>query len=350
MGVVELPGDVRVALSHAAAYGLAAILEDAGTAGVTIGWTPSLEARAVVDAPGLDPLDAAGIVLGHARDHAGPCSWTAATAQVGGTTVGRLSPRVKAPADDAGWLDLSRLRHETLDAEIAAGHWLDLALIGALGEPAYWRFDDAGKRRPDEGASRWEMKTRNRGEDFVQHRLQRLAVSVAARSAAAVRDGLTGASAEDEAGRNEPDSRTGTGLTSPGPVDNALAWCALWGLSVLPVVPRTGSPSRSAGHMRSRPRGAPRGASRQDWLHLPVPARPVTLARLVAVLVSEQLATVAGAASDPGGEGELAARSAAEWLSDRGIGGIVRFPIGVSGSASAPERRALLGGILRLEP
>ena len=343
---LELPGDARVALSHAAAYGLAAILDDASVAGVTVAWTSSLDARAVVDAPGLDPDGIAHVVLEHARRHAGPGSWTAATADVGDTTVGRLSPRVRAPADDAAWAELARLRRESLDGETAGRRWLDLAMIGALGEPAYWRFDAQGKRRPDEGASRWEMKTRNRGEDFVQHRLHRLAVSVAARDVVGVRDGLLGIAVEDEAGGNAPDSRSGTGLGGLGPVDNALAWCALWGFSLLPVVARTGRPSESAGHGSVRPAGGPR----QTWFHLPVPTRPVTLARLATILASEQLATVAAAHALPGDDGDLGARSAREWLIDRGVGGVVRFPIGVFGSASAPERRALLGSVVRLAP
>jgi CRISPR-associated protein Csb3 len=346
MSGIELPGDVRVALSHTAAYGLAAIIEDAGVPGVTVAWTPSLDARAVVDAPGLGPDAVARHVLGHAQRHAAVGSWTAATAGIAGTTAGRLSPRVKVPADDHEWLELERLRHETVD-ELAADHrWLDLALIGALGEPAYWRFDAQANRRPDEGASRWEMKTRNRGEDFVQHRLHRLAVSVAARDPAKVRDGLAGSILEDEVGRNEPGSRTGTGLARLGPVDNALAWCSLWGLSLLPVVPRTERASETAGHGSVRLRGAPR----QAWFHLPIPGRPVTLARLATILASEQLATVAAADAISAGNGGLGARAGREWLVDRGVGGLVRFPIGVFGSSSAPERRTLLGSVVRLAP
>ncbi|HVA85414.1 MAG TPA: hypothetical protein VNF73_03735, partial [Candidatus Saccharimonadales bacterium] len=292
----------------------------------------------------LDLDGIAALVLDHARRHTQAGSWTAATVDIAGTTAGRLSPRIKVPGDDDAWLQLVRSRREAIDRETAGPRRLDLAMIGALGEPAYWRFDAQGKRRPDEGASRWEMKTRNAGEDFVQDRLHRLAVCVAARDTAGVRDGLRGLRMEDEVGKNAPDSRTGTGLAGIGPVDNALAWCALWGLSLLPVVPRTGRPSESAGHGSVRPTGAPR----QNWFHLPVSNHPLTLPRLATIIVSEQLATVATADALPGGDGELGARSARDWLLARGIGGVVRFPIGVFGSASAPERRALLGSVVRL--
>ena len=344
MSELELPGDIHVALSHLAAYGLAGILVSSDASEVTVSWTASLDSRAVVNAPGLDPNGIAATVQGHARRHAAADSWTAATADIAGATVGRLSPRIKPPPNDDAWLDLVRLRREAIDAETAGRRWLDLAMIGALGEPAYWRFDAQAKRRPDEGASRWEMKTRNHGEDFVRHRLHRLAESVAARDPDGVLGGLRGLKVEDEVGKNDPDSRTGTGLAGLGPVDNAQAWCALWGLSLLPVVPRTGSASESAGYGSVRPART----ARLSWFHLPVPIRPVSLARLATIIVSEELATVAATDALPRDQGTLAARSAREWLLDRGIGGVVRFQIGVFGSTSAPERRALLGTVVRL--
>ncbi len=344
MSGLELPGDVRVALSHAAAYGLAAILSDAGTPGVTIAWTPALDSRAVIAAAGRDSDAMADLILDHARRHAQGDSWTAATTLATGAAAGTLSPRIKAASDGDAWAALTRARRAAIDAQVARRGWLDLALIGALGEPAYWRFDAQGKGRPDEGASRWEMKTRNRGEDFVQHRLHKLALSVARRDAGGVRDGILGATAEDEVGGNAPDSRTATGLAGPGPVDNVLAWCALWGLALFPVVPRTGRPSETAGHGSARTHGGPR----RSWFHLPVPTRPVTLSRLETILASEQLADAAAAAATPGSERDLGVRSASEWLLDRGVGAIVRFPVGVFGSASAPERRALLGSVERL--
>ena len=76
----------------------------------------------------------------------------------------------------------------------------------------------------------------------------------------------------------------------------------------------------------------------------------MTLPGLGTVIVSEQLGVVASSSAQPVDTGELAARSAREWLVARGVGAVVRFPIGVFGSASAPERRALLGSIDRLAP
>jgi CRISPR-associated protein Csb3 len=347
MHELELPGDVRVALSHAAAYGLAVILEDAGASAVTLVWTASLNARAVVATADIDPVAAASIVQAHAAARSQPGCWLYAVSDVAGSRVGRLSPRIKAPVDDAGWLGLERERHETIDREVADRHWLDLSLIGALGEPAYWRRDQKGARRPDDGASRWEMKTRNRGEDFVQHRLRGLGAAVAARQPASVLAGLTGAVPPvDEVGRRADDSRTATGLASPGPVDNAQAWCAMWGLSLLPVARKLDRPSVTAGHTTAREPGE----SRRSWFHLPVVSRPLTVARLATILASEELPVAASASPNAEASESLAVRSARRWLLERGVGGVVRFPIGVFGSASAPERRALLGTVVRFVP
>jgi CRISPR-associated protein Csb3 len=350
--MLELPGDITVAFSHLASIGLASILEDAGVETVALSWTGSLDARAIVAAPGIDWDRAARIVHDHAAAHAPDSNWTAATVAGPGGPAGLLSPRIKPPADDDGWLLLTKARRAVIDEQVRRSQWLDLALIGALGEPAYWRFDDARgsrsanqlDRRPDEGASRWEMKTRNRGEDFVAHRLRKLAISVAARGLDAVRDGLAGASVVDEAGSDAVDSRTATGLAGPGPVDNALAWCALWGISAFPVIPLIRRPSRTAGHL---PRGRAVSGRRDDSFYLPVPARAIGLARYRQIALSDQLATVSLAAVDDQ-TGTLGAEAARAWLVARHVGAIVRFPIGIFGSASAPERRALLGIVDRL--
>jgi CRISPR-associated protein Csb3 len=349
--MLELTGDINVAFSHLAAIGLAAILDDGGAGPATIRWTSSLESRAIVGAPGIDWEAAARVVHGHAAAHAEAADWTAQTVPDG--SAGLLSPRIKPPTNDAGWVALTRARRAVIDDQLHGGRWLDLALIGALGEPAYWRFDDAQgsrstgprERRPDGGASRWEMKTRNRGEDFVAHRLHKLAMSVAARRLDAVRDGLSGARVADETGLDAADSRTATGLDAPGPVDNALAWCALWGISTFPVIPLVASQSRTAGHLpRSRERGARTDAS----FYVPVPERATGIARYREVVLSNQLAVVAGLAVEDEMRA-LAAEAARAWLVARHVGAVVRFPIGRFGSQSAPERRALLGIVKRLD-
>jgi CRISPR-associated protein Csb3 len=344
MTELQLFGDYRTALSHLALFGLGAILEAAGVANVRVGWSDGSDPRPVIRASQIDWPRAAGIVREHALHHVAADDWTAA--RDAGDRSALMSPRIASLADDAAWRGHVAARWEIIDRVVGEQRtdWLDLRLIGSLGEPAYWRFNRQHQPLPDEGASRWEMKTRNRGEEFVGNRLRPLAERVAARSAEAIESGLTGNAPEDELGKNEVDSRTATGLAAPGPTDNALAWCALWGISQFPVIARIEHPSRTAGHLPA-PRRAER--DRRGWFYVPVPARPIALPRLRTVIVSDQLAQAAAIGPEsPARAGVLDAEAACGWLADRGIAAIVRFPIGEYGSANAPERRALLGTLI----
>ena len=89
-------------------------------------------------------------------------------------------------------------------------------------------------------------------------RLRKLAESVSARKPPDVLAGLRGTLVRDEIGQDQVTSRTGTGFCNPGPVDNAVAWCALWGISQLPSTPRVGrrAVTISSGHL---------GRPRQEW-------------------------------------------------------------------------------------
>lgn len=339
---LQLAGHLRTALSHMALVGLGVILEDAGVADVRVGWSEAFDSQPLVRASHVDWPEAAEIVRQHALRHADPADWTAARGA--GTESALMSPRIASPAGAAAWHGHVTARCETIDRVLGRTNWLDLRLIGSLGEPAYWRFNRTGEPLPDEGASRWEMKTRNGGEEFVGNRLRPLAERVAARSAEAIESGLTGSAPEDELGKNGIDSRTATGLAAPGPTDNALAWCALWGISQFPVIARIQRPSRTAGHLPA-PRGAER--DRRGWFYVPVAVRPITLPRLRTVIVSDQLAQAAAIGLEgPASLGVLDLDAACGWLADREIAALVRFPIGEYGSANAPERRALLGTVI----
>lgn len=341
MTELQLAGGLRTALSHLALVGLGAILEDADVADIRVGWSDAFDPRPVICASQIDWPRAAGIVRAHAVHHVEAGDWTAARSA--GDRSALMSPRIASLPDGTAWRGHVAARWEVIDREMQRTDWLDLRLIGGLGEPAYWRFNRQRERLPDEGASRWEMKTRNRGEEFVGNRLRPLAERVAARSAERIELGLTGAAPEDELGKNEGDSRTATGLAAPGPTDNALAWCALWGISQFPVIARIERPSRTAGHLPAK-RGE---RDRRGWFYVPVPARPIALPRLRTVIVSDQLAKAAAIGPEgPATAGVLDVEAACGWLANRGIAALVRFPIGEYGSANAPERRALLGTVI----
>lgn len=344
MTELQLGGDLGTALSHLALIGLGAILEEAGIVDIRVGWSDGSDPRPVVRARELDWPRAAGIIREHARRHCAADDWTAARGAGDGSAL--MSPRIASLPDAAAWRGHVAARREVIDRVLRRTDRLDLQLIGSLGEPAYWRFNRQRQPLPDEGASRWEMKTRNRGEDFIGNRLRPLAGCVAARSVEAIESGLTGNDREDELGKNEVDSRTATGLATPGPTDNALAWCGLWGISQFPVIARVQRPSRTAGHLPA-PRGAER--DRRGWFYVPVPDRPIALPRLRSVIVSDQLARAAAIGPEgPTGLDVLEVEAARGWLADRGIAAFVRFPIGEYGSANAPERRALLGTEVRV--
>ena len=198
-----LGGDITSALRTGAGLGLALILEGDGAQRVRLGWTDEAEPRMVVSAEGYDDDAIAAAVHRHAQATAAPGNWIQADleGEPWNGTSAVFSPRVKAAGTVEQWRELQRLRHDGIDRVARQESAADL--IGALGEPAYWRFADKEmkKPRPDDGANRWEMKTRNRGEDFVANRLRSLAQIVSARTVERVATGLCGQTLIDEAYR-----------------------------------------------------------------------------------------------------------------------------------------------------
>ena len=325
-------GDITSALTSFAGLGLALILEGDGAKRVRLGWTDEAAPRLEVNAEGYDDAAIAAAVHLHASGCIEEGSWVQADLGGlpwnGGNAV--FSPRVKPASAPEQWSSLRRQRHKGIDREISRAEAIDL--IGALGEPAYWRFADKDmkKPRPDEGASRWEMKTRNRGEDFVANRLRHLAQIVSVRTLEGVGAGLNGQRPVDEAykGKHSDDSRTATGLTGPRFTDSALAWCALWGISAFPVIHRLRQPSVTAG-------AVPVGRFTPERLVLPVLVGHFSLERWRALLVSQQL-VVAG---DP------QERSARAWLISHGARAVISFSLRVSDNSSAPERYLRAGRV-----
>lgn len=325
-------GGIGEGLTHFAAAGLAEILVDAGERPVRWGWIDGTPARAVVESP-VSVQRIGEIVSAHARVHAEPGSWVQAALD---GRRGVLSPRVAAPKSREAWVAQEQVRRGALD-RISPGSQLDHRFVAALGRPAYWNVDTATPN-PDAGASRWEMKTRNRGETFVGERLAPLADIVAARDGQSILDGLSGVALVDEAGKGKADSRTATGLVSPRPVDNAVAWCALWGLSASMVWWRpTGvAPTVAVGKV---------GATHPTMAVLPVFTTTVTPARYRGVLRSAAWAGLcAGLMEHPDGVGSLPVE-VLTGVTSMGVDICVVFHIEKAGSDSAPERY-LTGGAL----
>lgn len=320
MNEFKLGGSVTSALTHFMMYGLAAILEDAGHRPVRFWWTDEAEPVPMFSVD-LSWGEVAEKVKRHAESQLDAGSWMMAEATGFKKARALFSPRAQAPADEQ-WLAFMDQRYEAFPANLLAGRF-----VHALGQPAWWH---AEKGTPDSGASRWEMKTRNRGEEFISGRLVHLAEAVANRDAQQVADGLAGLSRIDEAGRNSDTSRTPTGLAVPGPTDNAAAWCALWGMTVAPPIPVIGQVSDTPGVWRRR-RTHPEVAA------LPVWAKPVSVRVVRSTLTSAVLDEVAFSPESA---------SATDTLGARGVAALVQFPIHKGGSASAPERFLLTGHLV----
>jgi CRISPR-associated protein Csb3 len=311
-------------LTHLALYGLAAICEDAGHDNLRLAWTPGMNTRPHLDIT-ASAEEAARLVQAHARNR----TWVQETIPVAGTPRGLMSPRLSGITTTGQWQELQAGRQRVLDTLTDSRSGLDLALIGALGEPCYWRFDRAGKRRQDDAASRLEMQPRNTGAEFIGTRLSKIAAAVASRSISDIRDGITGTSIRDEAGNDAADSRTATGLDAPGPADNALAWCALWGISQTALTLKAHEQSITSICLR---------IDKHEHFCVPIWHGPWHPARLRTIIASRQLRTAAKALLSPGPEGEEL--TAPQWLAARGVTAIVTFPVSIYGSGNAPERRA----------
>jgi CRISPR-associated protein Csb3 len=338
-------------LSHLAAYGLAAILEADGIQDVRLGWTSLANPRPVISAPDLEDLELAACVLRHAQAHADDDSWVQRDVTLmvkdpkGGlkpTVRALMSPRLSVFGDQETWELVRRSRHNALDKLVANGAWLDLRFLAALGEPSYWSFTVKGDLLQDDGASKLEMQPRNQGSEFVGNRLRKLAEPVARRDAGKVLAGLRGDHAvpEDEIGNNAPDSRTATGLAGPGPTDNALAWCALWGISQFPLAMRVNPVGRSSGtaatsgHISHRP---------GESFFVPLWTAQWRPARLRSILASQELRVAAAKGLNVPTYTDTQISAAQAWLATRNVSGIMRFPIHQVSDGKAAERRAMRG-------
>ena len=347
MTVFVPAGAATSALTHFALYGLAAILEDENGQSVRVCWTDEADPKPQLDAE-LEPGEVAAAVHRHATRCASPESWLGVRFDAGDRHFAAFSPRIATPSTPSAWHHLQETRHAGLDAVAAAGSELDLRMIGALGEPAYWPLEPKSARgaarsdgNSDGGASRWEMKTRNQGAEFVGNRLLPMARVVAARTVDEVLSGLAGYTIRDEVGNDKPESRSGTGFTRPGPVDNALAWCALWGISQFPVVHHNGAQSTTAGTYVPARRTYP------TFVFLPVPTRLITLSRLRSILASRQLQLAATTTDSSDPLDVISAEAARRWLTERSIRALMRFPLYAS-ETKVPERKILDGSVVTL--
>ncbi len=327
--MITLKSDVSDLLQVFMAFGLAEVLEQSREEPAFIWWD---ENGNVNLGCGDATISEAARAVKDQAELVGKSSWIADRVALGVKMRATLSPRVGRFEKDRDYLELQKSRWSAIDS-LDSTRPLEWRLVGALGEPAFW-WVGPQKINPDAGASAWEMKTRNRGEEFVQNRFAPLTASVARREWLATERGLTGESEVDEVGKNSRESRTPTGLRRPGATDNAAAWCALVGLGITGVHPK------APGTRDRRPASATFGSVRVrnsengtvTLLYVPIPTRPVSLSRVREAFRSQQLQDFV-VHSLEGGD----ARSGAEWLFNRGIGGVMIARKHFTDNPNAPE-------------
>lgn len=343
MNRIQIAGDAQSALTHFALYGLANIIQDELDQPVFVSFTDEVDPQAVIETEATDSAVAEAVSL-VAKRWSDPESWVQDTLSYPDKkkNVDRspFSPRIQVISDPDVWKAHQRFRYTHLDHLEQENDHLALRLIAGLGETSYWRFQ--GKdRRPDHGASRWEMKTRNRGEEFIVHRFAPMCLELSTWTPADIFSGIIGEKTNDTLGKQKSDSRTSTGFTTPRATDVALAFCGLVGLGSFPVLPQTAAISVT-------PAAYPRNVLHTQRMVLPIPAQAVTMSRLEGILVSAQLAHASYDGHenwDDEKKAILEQSAARKWLHSRGMGALVHFSVLKTGSSSAPERQVLTGSI-----
>ena len=349
MSTITLAGDYRSALTHFALYGLAMLTEVHHPGAVTLGWSDEATPKAQLNLEGIDLETVAEYVAQYSTQLASADSWVAVNNEYGSgkrkAIFSPFSPRIRGidpQVNPDDWDNHQKARSDALDRLTLDSDLLSLRWIAGLGEAAYWRFSNK-ERRPDHGASRWEMKTRNKGEEFVQYRLRPLCIELSKWSISDISSGITGVTLRDTIGKNAIDSRTSTGFTPPGPADVALTFAALLGIACFPVV-------RKIDQLSITPGAWPSDILLPYNMVLPIFAQKITPSRLRAILRSQAFAEaveqVCGAEAgivENNTASVLGSARSAVWLKDRGVKAVVRFPILLAGSSSAPERQVQYG-------
>lgn len=286
MSEIVIAGEIDDLFSHMTLLGLASIVEDAGGERVRVHW--NAEEQPVLGVAGdVGILQISEMILRHAEVHSSDSSWLRDRFEFkNGTKVSDISvlgPRTASPTEIDDWRALEDRRQVSMGKLEGA---LDCRFVQGLGYRSWWHKLKK-QNRPDKGANIWEMKTRNKGGELIRDRLLPLAEIVGGGSIEGIEAGILGHQVKDVHGSNQLNSRTPTGFSVPRPTDNVRAWCALWGLGMLPVMPMR-DPSNAY------PSYLPRRSLDSDDRHqllMPVPNSPISLVRMRGLLRSNHLPT-----------------------------------------------------------
>lgn len=328
--LVLASSDPRILASHMGMIGLASIAQAAFPEdGLTVRWSAGMAPRPLLSVT-RSPEEIAEAIRSHAMAATTPGSWVSADhPDSNGNPRALMSPRRSRAADDDARRALAARRREVIDNLLEKAACLDLRMLGGLGEPSHWHRNTKDEHQPDHGASRFDMQARNQGAELVSTKLRPLARHLAARTTQQILDGLTGAATRDDLNGQATEGLTATGMAPSGPFDSALAWCALWGISGLPVAPRVNQRSATS---------AAAGTGASERFHMPLIDAPISVARLRSLLGDGRL--LLALSEDPADR-----RYARGWLAGRNVRAVVAFTVTVGGSANAPTRAANLGVI-----
>lgn len=360
MTTITIAGEFTTLLTHCALWGTATILaNDLGPSRVRAGWQDAddqdvlVNPRAVIEVSGAGAEEVGAIVRGLALMVSSSEHWAAQAEWRDNKphSVSVLTPRTGIPDDKeltsdsaTWWKNLEGVRAEEVSKLTA----LEQDMVRGLGARSWWLSKDK-KLRHDLGASPWEMKTRNRGEEFLSNRFLPLAEEIATWEPGEIVSGLEGRTLKDTVGKNKLDSRTATGLASPGPCDNAMAWCALWAMTALqPIhsIQRVApggrgllppAPSSFSGRVRGK-----NMPSKMETLLVAVPNGLVSPAAWARLQRSRAIVN----ASERLDVDIVEVEKARAQLRAQGVSQVVAFPVSRSDNPSAPERRALAGEVV----
>jgi CRISPR-associated protein Csb3 len=332
-------------LTHMAAYGFAAIVEGTTPAPPTLSWTSGMEPRLSIEHESLDAQGMAQCVLNHAKQLSGTNAWphetwTTKRPPKSDLHQGLMSPQITKIKPQERWKDLQRRRHEVLDALVQTDAWLDLRFLWSLGEPCYWR--NTKDKDQNTAASQLDLQPRNNGAEIVGTRIAPLAPLVSERRPEEIVNAFCGADLKDTIGKDEgSNSHSAVGFRGRGSVDDAVSWCAIWGISQF-ALNQALKVTTTASCMIDE---------EQEWVCVPVWGGKWTPARLRTILASRQLRATAWAylsADDTDGSGDVVGSTGANWLVARGVKALILFQLKADTNSKAGERHAQLGTIYDL--
>jgi CRISPR-associated protein Csb3 len=341
-------------LTHMAAYGFAAIIEAAAETPPTLSWRGGVNPRLRIEHKSLSVPDMAQQVRDHATRLSNNDAWPGKRWEA--TDKGLMSPRIPIEIkQQKQWKKLQQGRHEVLDALANAGAWLDLRFLWSLGEPCYWRKasnNKASNKRKDKttedddqsaAVSRLDLQPPNGGREVIATRVAPLASDVSKRTPAQIVDAFHGTYLKDSRSKDDGwDSRSAIGFRGRGPVDDAVSWCAIWGISQFALNQALKVTTTASCMIHDE----------QEWVCIPVWQGQWTPARLRTILASRQLRATARAylsTDDTDGSGDAVGSTGAKWLLARGVHALILFPFKVDVSSHAKPRHAQRGIICDLK-